>query len=69
MKNLFSSFLGIFLYEYRKSEIIARDSRRTKHLFIVKKGSLDIWKRLEPLDNHRGSNRNDSDRKEDEKGL
>lgn len=28
--------------------MIAKDSRRMKHLYIVKKGSLAIWKRLDP---------------------
>jgi hypothetical protein len=28
--------------------VIARDSRRMKHIFVVKKGSLAIWKRLDP---------------------
>ncbi|CAF0819266.1 unnamed protein product [Rotaria sordida] len=38
---------------FRQSEVIAKDSRRMKHLFIVKKGSLDVWKRLDPNDYHR----------------
>ena len=32
----------------RLSEVIARDSRRMKHVFVVKRGSLAIWKRLDP---------------------
>ncbi|CAF5139244.1 unnamed protein product, partial [Rotaria magnacalcarata] len=35
---------------FRQSEVIAKDSRRMKHLFVVKKGSLDVWKCLEPSD-------------------
>ncbi|CAF3722133.1 unnamed protein product [Adineta steineri] len=33
---------------FRLSEVITRDSRRMKHIFIVKTGSLEIWKRLDP---------------------
>jgi hypothetical protein len=36
-----------------------------KHIFVVKKGSLAIWKRLEP----NGNNRNNADRIENEKSL
>ncbi len=47
MKNSFY-FICEFFYSSRQSEVIAKDSRRMKHLFIVKKGSLSIWKRLQP---------------------
>jgi len=40
-----------------------------KHLFIVKKGSLDIWKRLDPIDHNRDSTKNDPNRIDNEKGL
>ncbi|CAF1289618.1 unnamed protein product [Rotaria sp. Silwood1] len=33
---------------YGQSEVIAQDSRLIRHIFIVKSGSLAIWKRLEP---------------------
>ncbi|CAM4871450.1 unnamed protein product [Rotaria socialis] len=38
---------------FRQLEVIAKDSRRMQHLFIVKKGSLDVWKRLDPSDSVR----------------
>ncbi|CAF3009308.1 unnamed protein product [Rotaria sp. Silwood2] len=33
---------------YGQSEVIAQDSRLMRHIFIVKSGSLEIWKRLDP---------------------
>jgi hypothetical protein len=40
-----------------------------KHIFVVKKGSLAIWKRLEPNDHNRELIKNASDRIETEKSL
>ncbi|CAF4538264.1 unnamed protein product [Rotaria sp. Silwood1] len=54
---------------FRQSEVIAKDSRRMKHLFIVKKGSLDVWKRLDPNDYHRKIIRKDSVQTDHEKSL
>lgn len=36
----------------RQQEVIARDSRRMKHIYVVRKGSLAIWKRLDPHGNN-----------------
>lgn len=33
---------------FRQSEVIAKDTRRMKHIFVVKIGSIMIWKRLDP---------------------
>ncbi|CAF1138830.1 unnamed protein product [Rotaria sordida] len=33
---------------YGQSEVIAHDSRLMRHIFIVKNGSLHVWKRLDP---------------------
>ncbi|CAF1076276.1 unnamed protein product [Rotaria magnacalcarata] len=33
---------------YGQSEVIAQDTRCMRHIYIVKSGSLDIWKRLDP---------------------
>lgn len=35
-------------FNNRQSEVIAEDSRRMRHIYIVKSGSLDVWKRLDP---------------------
>lgn len=41
---------------FRTSEVIAKDSRRMKHIYIVKKGSFAIWKRLDPYGSNRDTN-------------
>ncbi|CAF4490208.1 unnamed protein product [Rotaria socialis] len=33
---------------YGQSEVIAQDTRCMRHIYIVRSGSLDIWKRLDP---------------------
>ena len=33
---------------FRQSEVVARDSRLMKHIFIVKTGSVEVWKCLNP---------------------
>ncbi|UJR36299.1 hypothetical protein I4U23_029028 [Adineta vaga] len=58
---------GIQHLHFGQSEVIARDSRRMKHIFIVKKGSLDIWKRLDPGDDNQDPTKTTSERIENEK--
>ncbi|CAF3819188.1 unnamed protein product [Adineta steineri] len=58
---------GIQHHHFGLSEIIARDSRRMKHIFIVKKGSLDVWKRLDPVDNNQDLTKSTLERLENEK--
>ena len=48
---------------FRQSELIARDSRRMKHIFVVKKGSFAIWKRLDPDGHVPKLKKHDFDRK------
>ncbi|CAF2386113.1 unnamed protein product [Rotaria sp. Silwood2] len=54
---------------FRQSEVIAKDSRRMKHLFVVKKGSLDVWKRLDPNDYNRKISTKNSNQTDDAKSL
>lgn len=53
--------------ECRLSEVIARDSRRMKHVFIVKKGSIDVWKRLDPVHEQSDTTKTTTERIENEK--
>ena len=46
------------LHWSRQQEVIARDSRRMKHIYVVRKGSLAIWKRLDPHGNQPVTMRN-----------
>jgi hypothetical protein len=65
-------FIFIFMwiiYLCRQSEVIARDSRRMKHIFVVKKGSLAIWKRLDPDGHVPKLSKHDFDQIENEKSL
>ncbi len=61
---LFFQFTNYF---FRQSEVIARDTRRMKHIFIVKKGSIMIWKRLDPDGHTPPLNKHDFDQLDDEK--
>jgi hypothetical protein len=49
--------------------VIARDSRRMKHIFVVKKGSIMIWKRLDPDGHTPKLSKNDFDQMDDGKSL
>ena len=49
--------------------MIVKDSRRMKHLFVVKKGSLAIWKRLDPNGYNREITKTHSERIDNEKGI
>jgi hypothetical protein len=49
--------------------VIARDSRRMKHIFVVKKGSLAIWKRLDPDGHIPKLEKKEFDQIENEKSL
>ncbi|CAF1061096.1 unnamed protein product [Adineta ricciae] len=61
---------GIQHLHFGPSEVIAKDSRRMKHVFIVKKGSLDIWKRLDPIDDdEHDPTKTTSERMENEKNI
>ena len=51
----------------RQSEVIARDTRRMKHIIVVKKGSMMIWKRLDPDGRTPQLNKHDFDQIDDEK--
>ncbi len=65
MINIF--YFILINYLFRQSEVIARDSRRMKHIFVVKKGSLMIWKRLDPDGHISKLNKHDFDPTDDEK--
>jgi len=56
-------------YLFRQSEVIARDTRRMKHIFVVKKGSFMIWKRLDPDGHIPKLSKHDFDQIEDEKSV
>ena len=49
--------------------MIARDSRRMKHIFVVKKGSVAIWKRLDPDGHTPKLTKKDFNQIENEKSL
>ena len=53
----------------RQSEVLARDTRQMKHIFVVKKGSIMIWKRLDPDGRTPQLTKHDLDQMEDEKSL
>ena len=57
------------IYLFSLSEVVARDSRRMKHIFVVKKGSLMIWKRLDPDGHTPKLTKQDPEQGEDEKSL
>ena len=66
------SYFRIFIliyYLFRQGEVIARDTRRMKHIFIVKKGSIMIWKRLDPDGHIPKLTKHDFDQMEDEKSF
>ncbi|UJR09794.1 hypothetical protein I4U23_014020 [Adineta vaga] len=51
------------------SEVIARDSRRMKHILVVKKGSFEVWKRLDPDGRVRKSSKQHLDQFQNEKMI
>ncbi|CAF0938097.1 unnamed protein product [Adineta ricciae] len=51
------------------SEVIARDSRRMKHILVVKKGSFAVWKRLDPDGHIRKSSKHDLEQLHSEKMI
>ncbi|CAF0817015.1 unnamed protein product [Adineta ricciae] len=51
------------------SEVIARDSRRMKHILVVKKGSFAVWKRLDPDGHIRKSSKHDLEQLQSEKMI
>ncbi len=62
-------FISNLLFIFRQSEVIARDTRRMKYIFVVKNGSFMIWKRLDPDGHIPKLSKHDFDQKEDEKSL
>ena len=44
----FSGIIRLSVCAPRQGEVISRDSRRMKHIYIIRKGSMTIWKRLDP---------------------
>jgi hypothetical protein len=54
-------------YFYRQSEVIARDTRRMKHILVVKKGSIMIWKRLDTDGHTPPLSKHDFDQTDDDK--
>ena len=61
-----SSLVFLFSFFLRPMEVVAKDTRRMKHILVVKHGSLSIWKRLDPPVNDRLSTLNLEDQREDE---
>ncbi len=56
-------------YLLRQAEVIARDTRQMKHIFVVKQGSIMIWKRLDPDGRVPKLSKHDFDQMADEKSL
>jgi hypothetical protein len=56
-------------YLLRQAEVIARDTRQMKHIFVVKQGSIMIWKRLDPDGRVPKLSKHDFDQMDDEKSL
>lgn len=57
------------LFFFRQSEVIAQDSRLMKHILVVRKGSMEIWKRLDPSGFVPKLNKTELDRIKNEKSL